>query len=269
MSMDIFKQSTKKAFTSYKMNFVSFFVGAFILLLFSLIVMAMYTYALYADILSFNMSLAITVIALIGVILLPPLLYGLSYMGVKGTRSPEVAASDIFFAFRSKDRFIRSMGFGAITLTLGVIVFIIAQGILYVFSLSPAHLDWLAFIIIIGLSLLVLVFVLYPLAIFVMDAPKGIQYSFSESFSIMKSYTSGTVVAILFATVVNWICFIIPVAIVCGYLDFMNGHIAYPEELVTIVTLILLILTLPFTVVFLAYMVKDTRPTIKDTAEEV
>ncbi|MDV0446239.1 hypothetical protein MsAg5_00670 [Methanosarcinaceae archaeon Ag5] len=269
MSMEIFKESVKKAFGSYKMNFVSFFVGAFVLLLFPLIVMGLYTYALYADILSFTMFVVITAVALIGVILLMPLLYGLAYQGVKGTRSPDVAASDIFFAFKSGDHFIRSLGFGAIALTLGVIVFIIAQGILYVFSLSPAHLDWLSFNIIIALALLVLVIFMYPLAIYVMDAPKGVKYSFSEASGIMKSYSGGTIVALIFATVLNWISFLIPVAVVCGYLDFLGGSIAYPEELVAIVTLILLILTLPFTAVFLAYMVKDTRPTIHDTAEEI
>ncbi|WNY27281.1 hypothetical protein [Methanolapillus ohkumae] len=267
--MEVFKQSIKKANHSYKTNFVSYFVGAAVVLILPLIISIIYAAADYTGFLTDAVWFILGILVLVAVLTFPPLLYGLAYMGVKGTRNPDVAASDVFFAFRSSAQLARSWAYGIILLVTIALLILIVWGVFNLLGLFSADLGWFAEILITILSIVVSVPILYAETIYVMTAPKGVMHAISESLSIAKEKTKVTLISLLFIVLINAIICALSIAAVCGYLDFMGGHLPNPEELVFIVTVISLMFTLPYTETFLGYLIKDLRPTIRDTAEDV
>lgn len=212
MDLDVFTKSLEKAFNTLKDNVVAYVVGAII-----------------------------AIVGSIFIITMAPLMYGLTYMAVKGTRGEKVEIGDVFFAFRSLSRFIRSWLYGII---LFVIIFVITiicviLGIILA-KISPA-LAVIASLIGAILAFIVMLGLIYSETLYVMTPPSGVIDALKESLTLSKENVLMTIVAVIVMCILGFIG-----SLFLGLLTFV---------------------TTPFSLLYLAYMVKDLRPAIQDTAD--
>jgi len=201
MNFDLITTAVKKAFDTFVENIIAYIIGILIV---------------------FVGSIFIVTIA--------PLLYGLYYMVIKGTRGEKVEIKDVFYGFSSLSVIIRAwiglIGFIIVPAIVGFIIgFII--GILTHISSVFAILSILIPIV----SIIMALFLYFTLYIYVMTPSENIIYAIKESISIGKA----NVIMVLLTMIIASICSI-----------FM--------------------ITYPLGMLFAAYMLKELKPDIKDAS---
>ena len=172
-----------------------------------------------------------------------PGIYGLAYMAVKAFRGEKVEIGDVFFAFRSVKRFIRGWMFAIVLFVLVFIIGIIAGILFGVLSQINEYLAVMAFFIAYILIFLVMIGLMYAQTIFVLDSSKGVIDAMKESLSISKENILVTIVAIIVVSILSFI-----------------GSLVFG---------ILTLVTTPICNLFIVGLVKELRPDIPDTADDV
>ena len=192
-------------------------------------------------------ALITTIVCVLSVFILPliflaPLSYGLTYMAVKGARGETVEIGDLFFACRSLPRFIRSWLYFIVILAL-IIVIAIVFGILAV-ALGMIHemLVVLAGLIAAVLAFVCIVGMIYSDTLYIMTPPSGVIEVLKRSLTLSKENIGLTIVATIVMMILN-----------------MIGSSF----------VILSLLTMPFSLLFLVYMVKGLAPSVRDTSDDI
>ena len=196
MDFDIISGGVKKAFDTFVQDIVVYIVGALIF--------------------AFGSCLIITS---------APLLYGLYYMVLKGTRGEKVEIKDVLYGFSSGSIFVRSW-IGAIGMAIVPIIVVIVL-MIPIFILPSLS---FIFILIMWVAMLVIgIFLFYSPYIYVMTPSENIVYAIKESISIGKSNILMVLVTI----------------IVTGILSMFY-------------------VTMPLGSLFAVYVLKELNPEIKD-----
>jgi hypothetical protein len=198
MDFDAITESVKKAFDAFMQNIVVYIVG-----------------------------FLIAIVLCIFIITIAPLIYGLYYMIIKGTRGEKVEIKDVFYGFSSLGIIIRSW-IGVIV--YGLIYFIVS----FIIGMISAIIPSLAVALLISLvsmliSLILTIFLYYTLYIYVMTPSENIIYAIKESVDIGKS----NIIMVFLTIVISYI-------------------------------LSILIITWPLGALFAVYMLKELKPEIKD-----
>ncbi|WNY27919.1 hypothetical protein MmiEs2_00980 [Methanimicrococcus stummii] len=139
------------------------------------------------NIVAYVLGLLIAVIGSILIVTIAPLVYGLSYMAVKGARGEKVEITDIFYGFKSVSAFIRSWMYYIVY----VVVIIIIAVITYLLTMvSP-------FLSIIGtlLSVIWALVTFYSMYIYVMTPSENAVYAYKEGFNVLKENLIMTILA--------------------------------------------------------------------------
>ncbi|MDV0445344.1 hypothetical protein MmiAt1_09180 [Methanimicrococcus sp. At1] len=226
MEFGLLFDGLKKAFQSYIHNIVAYLVGIILFLIISAVV---YFIGFGGDILAvyealinmkFGTSFVIMILTvLIGYFISAPLMYGMYYMAIKGTRSKDVKIGDLFYGFKSGKAFVRSLIYvlvyavviAVVSLIVGVLVGLIAGAVsLASASAAAAIAGVLTFI----LMLLVEIFFFFTIYVYVMTPGEGFFYALKESFRIGKS----NIIMTLLTIIIVWIISIFVITIPLGYL---------------------------------------------------
>lgn len=241
MEFGLLVEGIKKAFQSYIDNIVAYVVAIILFFIITGIVYAIgfaggiaAVYEAFVN-MEFGVALLITVIAaLIGFLILSPLMYSTYYMAIKGTRGEKVKIGDLFYGFKSGKAFTRSLIYVLVyTIVVTVVSFVVVVvsdfigGIIGIVDLSTGVL--VAGILTFLLMLLVEIFFFYTIYIYVMTPGEGFFYALKESVNIGKD----NIVMVILTIIISWI-------------------------------LSILIITIPLGYIFGAYMLKELKPTIKD-----
>lgn len=186
MDFGLITNSLKKGFEVWKDNIVAYVVGliifAVILLVINGIGGALGGASLITSIMAGTFTglgmaaLVMIVVLIVDLLVLLPLLFGLVYMVVKGVRGQKVEITDLFYAFKSKSAYIRSLIYG--------IVYAIIFGILGIIPI----IGWLV-------ALIVEIALIYAIYIYIMTPSENIVYAFKESFNVVKENLVETIVA--------------------------------------------------------------------------
>lgn len=241
MELGLLVEGVKKAFHAYIDNIVAYLVA---IILFFIITGIVYfvgfaggIVAVYEAIVNmeFGAALLVTVIAaIVGFLILSPLMYGMYYMAIKGTRGEKVKIGDLFYAFKSGKAFVRSLiyviVYAIVVAVVGIIVGILVGLIGGAISLASASVGAaVAGILTFILMLLVEIFFFFTIYIYVMTPGEGFFYALKESINVGKS----NIIMVLLTIIISWI-------------------------------LSILIITIPLGYLFGAYMLKELKPTLKD-----
>lgn len=175
-------------------------------------------------------------------IFLAPLGYGLTYMAVKGARGETVEIGDLFFACRSMPRFIRSWLYFIVLLALAIVIAIVSIILAVALGMIHEMLVVLAGLVAFVLAYVCLVGMIYSDTLYIMTPPSGVIEVLKRSLKLSKENIGLTIVA----------------AIVMVILNMIGSSFV-----------ILYLLTLPFSLLFLVYMVKGLDPSVRDTSEDI
>ncbi|MDY0266205.1 MAG: hypothetical protein RBQ94_00930 [Methanimicrococcus sp.] len=188
MDFDTITSSLKKGWEVFKDNAVAYVVGMIIIALIvgivSVVASVLGVAAIIPAITSGSFTglglsfVVLFIAALVLFVLVSPLAFGVTYMGIKGSRGDKVEINDVFYAFRSKNLIIRSL--------IYVLVFGLIASIL---SLIP----------ILGQLILIIVEILlfYTAYIYVMTPSENIVYALKESFNVVKENLLITIIAFI------------------------------------------------------------------------
>lgn len=174
--------------------------------------------------------------AFIGFLILAPLVYGMYYICIRGTRVDKVKLIDLLYGFRSMKAFIRSLVYfvvyAVILAIVGFIVTFVSVLIGSAIGIASVSIGALiAGILTFVLTLLVEIFFFFTIYIYVMTPGEGFFYALKESIRIGRS----NLLMVLLTIVISWI-------------------------------LSILIITIPLGYIFGAYMLKELDPTIRDAS---
>lgn len=217
MSLDAVTDSLKQSLDLFKNNAVALVVGTII---------------------------SILIIMFLGWLIIPlaPIMYGLTYMAVKAARGEKVEIVDVFFAFRSVKRFIRSWMYFIVIFVLAFIVGIIAGILFAALGMVNEYLAYLAFVVAFILIFIIAIGLLYSNSLFVLNSSMGVIDCLKESLAVSKGNILGTIVAV----------------IVVSILQFIGG-----------LFIVLPLITTPIGCLFVVCLIKELRPDIPDTADDV
>lgn len=192
-------------------------------------------------------ALITVIVSLLSVLIIPlifvaPLGYGLTYMAVKGARGESVEINDLFFACRSLSRFIRSWLYFVVLLLLIIVIGIIFGILAAVLAMIHEMLVVIAVLVAAVLAFVCIVGMIYSDTIYVMTPPSGVIEVLKRSLTLSKENIGLTIVA----------------AIVMVILNMIGSSLV-----------VLNLITMPFSLLFLVYMVKELDPSIRDTSDNV
>lgn len=241
MELSLLVEGIKKAFHAYIDNIIAYVVA---IILFFIITGIVYAIGFAGDIavvyeaiisMEFGIALLIAIVtALIGFLILSPLMYGMYYMAIKGTRGEKVKIGDMFYGFKSGKAFVRSLIYVIVyAIVIAVVTFIVVL-VSEMIGAAIGVIDISTGVLIAGvlsflLMLLVEIFFFYTIYIYVMTPREGFFYALKESVNIGKS----NIVMVALTIIISWI-------------------------------LSILIITIPLGYLFGTYMLKELKPTIKD-----
>lgn len=198
--------------------------------------------AFVSNVLAYIIGFLIMIIGSILIVTIAPLVYGMYYMILKGTRGEKVEIKDVFYGFKSVSMFIRSwVGLIVYGLIVFVIVFIVAfVGGLIGGILESASIVLLTTLVAMVVAIILEIFLYFTWYIYVMTPSENIIYAIKESISIGKANVLTVLITI----------------IISGILAFIGG----------LVFGILILVTGPIAMLFAAYVLKEIKPEIKDEA---
>lgn len=188
-----------------------------------------------ANIVAYIVGILIACIGSCLFITMPPLMYGLYYMGVKGSRGDKVEIKDVFAGFKSVSVFIRSWIFFIIPLVIAII-FGVVIGIVISFAATVSSglafaISLLCAILYIILAIVLVPVIFYSIYIYIMTPSENVIYAYKEGFGVFKKNILMTIVAIIITYLVS-----------------------------------LLFITTPIGIIFTAYVLKALKPDLKDNA---
>jgi hypothetical protein len=188
MNFDIISASLKKAFDVFVANIVAYIVGFLIM-----------------------------VIGSIFIVTFAPLMYGMYYMVLKGTRGEKPEIKDVFYALTSINMFIRSW-IGVIVVVLPfVILGLLAGMIVAILTFISTSLILLAIpiqLIVMVICLVLAIFVYFSLYIYVMTPAENIVYAIKTSIGIGKA----NIIMVIITLILSALCGILIVTAPIGYL---------------------------------------------------
>lgn len=239
MDFKIITSNFRKGFDVWMSNIVAFIAGNLLLYIIAFVVGFIVSYAggsaLIAGLQSgtmptLGMNLVIPVIVVIlAFLVLAPLYFSLYFMAIKGVRGEKVAIKDIFFGFRSKSVYIRSL----IYLIIMAVVFIIIGIIGAVLSFIPL----LGALVALIFALAVAILFYYTIYVYIMTPSEGVIYALKESFNVAKSNLLITAITIIIAVILTFIPLIA-------------------------------IFTTPLAYAFVASVLRELQPGLKDASEQ-
>lgn len=241
MEFSLLADGVKRAVNAYFHNIVAYIVA---IVLFAIIVGILGAVGLVGGLaaiiaaienFTFETPLLIALAAaIIGFLILSPLMYSLYYMAIKGSRGEDVKIGDLFYAFKSGKVFIRSLVYvivyaiviAVVAIIVGVLAGLIG-GAVSLASVSAGAL--IATVLSFILMLLVEIFFFFTIYIYIMTPGKGFFYALKESIRVGSS----NIIMTLLTIIISWI-------------------------------LSILIITIPLGYLFGSYMLKELYPTLKD-----
>ncbi|WNY24232.1 hypothetical protein MmiHf6_15620 [Methanimicrococcus hongohii] len=193
-----------------------------------------------SNIVAYIVGFLIMAIGSILIVTIAPLVYGMTYMVLKGVRGEKVEIKDIFYGFKSLNVIIRSwiglIGIALVPIIIVIIEFVVV-GALTAVSPTAGVLAGLVFLLIV---ILVEIFLFFAFYIYVMVPSENIIYAIKESAAIGKS----NIILVILAIIIS------------GILGFIGGLLFGIGVLITG----------PIATLFGAYVLKELAPGISDAS---
>ncbi|MDV0446237.1 hypothetical protein MsAg5_00650 [Methanosarcinaceae archaeon Ag5] len=212
----IIEESLKKAWQAFVDNIIAYIVAAIIFIIVASVASQFITgVALIWAVLSLSLSFAasaiyglvLAIIGIVGLIILPPVAYGLYYMSLKGLRGEKVDIKDIMYGLNAK------------TIVRSWIYFIVLYAIMFVFAIISAILGFIPFLgglIALILMIIVYTFLFFSLYIYVMTPNENVVYALKEGVEIAKKNFLMTFVAMILSGILCILIVTIPLGLAFG-----------------------------------------------------